>query len=669
MPRSSKSKSHKQSKHSSREYSDFDEDVKERDYISGGKENGASIKDSKDFLVSGEKRKLDKDLSCVHGNDNVSEEYATPTKRRKERTHGGEDKVDAANLHAKKLKSKELSKEKDESKSDSENRGEKKSDKESGRKDGRHSKENKEIKDKEDEKRRKRGREHTEWPVEEGVRNIELEKELEKRMRRRMEGYKDKDRYHDDVKEGTKSSRKHKDEGHVDNYRETRHKRERERNGDNKQRDRNGRPKKDVDGDQVVRHRENKDRRRGNDKDEGSDYKVCNIKDQNCESEKRSRSDDKVDQISVNHDRHRSSPNGKYYTTRDHHRVSKQEETKSRDYNGNSNKAFISANGQSGKISSRSPEKISQKDDNCINDNNLSQVDSDNLSISTPYTRNNRFSVNHKSFLPPQTNYKNIPYWPSPLPNNNYIPYPSNFNPILHQFPPSLFHQPAIYHETIPHLLHNWEGNNSIFGNGLRGYGRVNWENSNNQVWEDTRVTVGMRSPVQKDEIMFEQTDIQVDTMKNIPEAMKVKKEDDSIISRVYLSKIDISKEITESDLYDQCTRILDLDQESVSDEFDCKILFLEEVIEDDVSNGASLFAAINNSIFKKAMSLYTKQRARNEAKTAEDGDAGVEDSSGDVDAGVKDSGNISNGGSCLLIEFESVNLSRIHHNSLESTQ
>ncbi|KAI3708834.1 hypothetical protein L2E82_38331 [Cichorium intybus] len=58
-----------------------------------------------------------------------------------------------------------------------------------------------------------------------------------------------------------------------------------------------------------------------------------------------------------------------------------------------------------------------------------------------------------------------------------------------------------------------------------------------------------------------------------------------------------------------------------------------------------------------KAMSLYTKERARNEVITGEDGDAGVEDSrvedsSGDGDAGVKDSGNISNGGSRRFQSF-----------------
>ncbi|KAI3768194.1 hypothetical protein L2E82_18670 [Cichorium intybus] len=54
------------------------------------------------------------------------------------------------------------------------------------------------------------------------------------------------------------------------------------------------------------------------------------------------------------------------------------------------------------------------------------------------------------------------------------------------------------------------------------------------------------------------------------------------------------------------------------------KVPWIQEFIEGDVSNGASLFAAINNSISKKGMSLYIKEMARNEAITGEDGDAGV---------------------------------------------
>lgn len=87
MPRSSKSKSHKPSKHSkeTREYSDSEEDVKMKE---------SSSRVSKD-LASGEKRKLSsqsregresKDLSG-YGNGDAPEEYLS-TKRRKEKGEG-----------------------------------------------------------------------------------------------------------------------------------------------------------------------------------------------------------------------------------------------------------------------------------------------------------------------------------------------------------------------------------------------------------------------------------------------------------------------------------------------------------------------------------------------------------------------------------------------------
>lgn len=192
MPRSSRSKSHKQSKHSSkeaaaastvREYSGSDEDVKMKDRSSnGGKEDGVSFRISKDSSVSGERRKHVKDLFSSHGNGDVSEEYTTSSKRKEEKSHGGSDRWNGGssdekgvvvNIENKELlKSKDLSKvvgeskskssrrhdaesasvvvlEKDESKSGSGNRGEKrKSEKESARKESSQHKENKESKDK-----------------------------------------------------------------------------------------------------------------------------------------------------------------------------------------------------------------------------------------------------------------------------------------------------------------------------------------------------------------------------------------------------------------------------------------------------------------------------------------------------------------------------------------
>ncbi|CAH1451557.1 unnamed protein product [Lactuca virosa] len=143
MTSNSRRKSHKKNKHSSREYSDVDEDVKmkEMNASSDDKENGVSIK-----------------------------EYATPSNRRKKKTNGEDEKIDSANLDDKKSKSKsnEFLKLVGESKSISI----KKDDIYSANVD--ESKDDKEPKD--NDRRSEREKKNNEWPVE-GVRNIELEME------------------------------------------------------------------------------------------------------------------------------------------------------------------------------------------------------------------------------------------------------------------------------------------------------------------------------------------------------------------------------------------------------------------------------------------------------------------------------------------------------------
>ncbi|KAH6760934.1 hypothetical protein C2S51_017883 [Perilla frutescens var. frutescens] len=89
MPRSSRHKSHKQSKHSSKDYSDSEEDVVKMKEKSSKDDSVRSHRDS----ASGEKRKISsqvregkdsKDLSG-HGNGDALEEYVS-SKRRKEKT-------------------------------------------------------------------------------------------------------------------------------------------------------------------------------------------------------------------------------------------------------------------------------------------------------------------------------------------------------------------------------------------------------------------------------------------------------------------------------------------------------------------------------------------------------------------------------------------------------
>ncbi|KAL3498993.1 hypothetical protein ACH5RR_041725 [Cinchona calisaya] len=101
MPRSSRHKSHKQSKHSSKEakdyYSESDEDVKMKERNSSKEDGGGGavkvLKDSS-HSASGEKRKISsssgkdgKDLSG-NGNGDAVEEYV-PSKRRKDKAEGG----------------------------------------------------------------------------------------------------------------------------------------------------------------------------------------------------------------------------------------------------------------------------------------------------------------------------------------------------------------------------------------------------------------------------------------------------------------------------------------------------------------------------------------------------------------------------------------------------
>ncbi|KAI3713531.1 hypothetical protein L1987_72109 [Smallanthus sonchifolius] len=956
MPRSSRSKSHKQSKHSSkeaaaaREYSGSDEDVKMKDRSSNcGKEDAVPVRISKDSSVSGERVKHIKDLSNTHGNGDVLEEYTTSSKRREEKSHGGSDRWNGGNSDDKgllvnveskeSLKSKDFSKvseskskssrrhdvdsvEKDESKSGSGNRGEKrKPEKESARKESSQYKEHKESKDKDrgsdrgrkvhhdkpgaetsskqvENQTSKSGKENTEWPIEEELRNPELEKELEKRMRRRGEASGEKDKYHDDIKEtddrrlSTRNDRskdeRHKNEEYGD-IRETRQKDEKHREdnerdrksrdvkhrgesdrynkhrddkydkhredkysedgsretkykddryieiGDKDERSRDGKRKQDDDrdyrhkeekrardskygdvpeakrlrddnvgtdlyhkktsnrdgspvhDDRVARYKDDKDRRRGNEKDESSDYRSrSSMKEQRSELEKRSSAkDDLVSERgrlgsrhtdvenTTSHSRRRSSPSGSSYPTRDHHRVSKQEETKYRDYayedqarhNVHSSRDYSSAPAQSDKkvtskddsymggdlvvekrarLESRSSLQVdkspssSNERKNLINtdarknpdfeesgpgprsggskdtfkdgkgsrelvneahmNNEFSQIDNDNLSVSSPYSRNSHFSEDERSKsnnrnrrmvdpnmnrgqsqIQSQGNWKNVPNWPPPMAAGGYIPFqhvpPPMFHPLMQQFP--IFDRPPMklnpglpYHapdhvrplgwrnqmdESVPPPLHGWDTNNSVFGDEAHLYGRLDWDRRSqlsNQGWDQSgemwkgqnagssmEVQLGQQKDEysgrpnddnlsvptgQPDESDPNQLDIQPETLnldKNGPEAQKltgspkifevVKEDNNAIITQAYLSRLDVSKDLTQPELYDQCTSMIDLDQEDFSQpvEFDCKILYLEEGTEANVTNSASLFDAINDSVFQKAMFLYKKQK------------------------------------------------------------
>lgn len=416
--------------------------------------------------------------------------------------------------------------------------------------------------------------------------------------------------------------------------------------------------------DRVSRHKDNKDRKRdnknNNNKDEVTDYR-------SREAEKISLSDAKMNlvsergrsssrddmEITSHHMHHRSSSSAKLHRSRDHHRVLKQEETKYRDHVREDRARQDFAPGESDKISSRSLEKTTQKAENRANDLSAKKrLKSD--SRSSP-SSTSKFS----SFLPPQSPFKTVLDSPlnicnrglsdpnmgraqtswnnwasSPLANSGYTPFhnvPSSlYNPVMQQFPmfgglPMNMNHAGFF----GHGLHGWGSTSGGFGNWDHGRTRFN-----NQIWngQGSGVKIDMKSVAEKnddlvhgpiDEIWTEQIGPHIDKEQiqpdfKTPEVMKVKqsfpvsmvkKDDDNFICAAYLSRIDISEDLTGSKLYEQCQRMLGLDQASAADESDCRILYLEAGVDADSSNGGSLFAAADDSVFKKAMSLYTKQK------------------------------------------------------------
>ncbi|KAL7189081.1 hypothetical protein ACSBR1_038863 [Camellia fascicularis] len=320
MTRSSRHKSHKQSKHSSRDAREHSESESESDVKMkerNGKEEGSGTvcRDS----VSSEKRK---DLSG-HANGDASEDYVG-SKRRKEKADldrwnscGDEMKVESSRIDGDKTskskalvdsKSKSSRKhdggggekkeesvglvgEKEESKSSSKVESKRKSEKDLGRKD-KDSKEKERVLEKKihetevtvdgEERQGKRGRENTELSMQDEVRNLELEKELDKRIRKRRDGSSDKEKYQDKTKESEDrrlslrgehakdvryKDEKHKDGSYGDKHREdgdrdNRHRDDKYRE-DGERDSRHRDVKYREDGDRDNRHRDNKYREDG----------------------------------------------------------------------------------------------------------------------------------------------------------------------------------------------------------------------------------------------------------------------------------------------------------------------------------------------------------------------------------------------------------------------
>ncbi|XP_009619003.1 uncharacterized protein LOC107794685 isoform X3 [Nicotiana tabacum] len=98
------------------------------------------------------------------------------------------------------------------------------------------------------------------------------------------------------------------------------------------------------------------------------------------------------------------------------------------------------------------------------------------------------------------------------------------------------------------------------------------------------------------------------------PIEVKPSEKDDSLLCHVYLSKLDISAELTEPELFDQCISLIDVDKKMTSYVDDSRILFLEGYVVASITTPSKFssgppFAVMTDSVFQKALSLYQERR------------------------------------------------------------
>nr|GMD05532.1 titin homolog isoform X1 [Ipomoea batatas] len=213
--------------------------------------------------------------------------------------------------------------------------------------------------------------------------------------------------------------------------------------------------------------------------------------------------------------------------------------------------------------------------------------------------------------------------------------------------------------------FHSWDSNSAVLGDEANLYGRPEWDQYRNMpmnrswdtsdMWKGPNRSASVELPSAShkeahsaqgpgDESLTGQSaqqaqseqrhaDLEAESKaisqssdaveKNTPEDLKIipeepcsdsklSKKEDTCLYRVYLSKLDISADLTEPDLYEQCTSLLLSDQNMVADIDNSKILYLEQPVEGKAPSkfsSTSLFAAANESVFQKAISLYKQER------------------------------------------------------------
>ncbi|KAF8380052.1 hypothetical protein HHK36_027522 [Tetracentron sinense] len=223
--------------------------------------------------------------------------------------------------------------------------------------------------------------------------------------------------------------------------------------------------------------------------------------------------------------------------------------------------------------------------------------------------------------------------------------------------------------DSCPSHLHGWDGSNSVFGDESHMYGRQDWDQNRHMMsgrgWETStdmwkgqngganmdlpaalqKEEYPMRAPA--DEVWTEQSSqryrselnrpglraesIEIKRSSGIPpanytseapaktihektpELPKMSSDDSTHFCHAYLSKLDISADLTHPELYNQCMTMLDIERDTTDDDVTDHVHLEESAEAVEISNTtltASLFTTMGDSIFQRAMALYKKQSA-----------------------------------------------------------
>ncbi|XP_043706254.1 uncharacterized protein LOC122655926 [Telopea speciosissima] len=226
--------------------------------------------------------------------------------------------------------------------------------------------------------------------------------------------------------------------------------------------------------------------------------------------------------------------------------------------------------------------------------------------------------------------------------------------------------------DSFPPHMHGWDAGNGVFGDDHHMYGRPDWDqnrhlmNGGADMWkgQNGSMNVELSNASQKEvylphapaeEIWAEQPgqrsrnernrpgpraesieikrtsstpppkDIIEAPLKTINEKTtkpsKISSDDGTRFCHVYLAKLDISADLTLPDLYDQCMGLLDVEGKSTTDSEDAtKHVHTDPKVGVGVNISSatlsvSLFPAVKDSVFQRAMALYKKENEEMRAK------------------------------------------------------